>query len=125
MGVCIGSSIERRPSMPKFLFCGTYTDRGLAGLQHEGAAAHRTAVEELIASAGGTLEALYWAFGEDDVYCLADLPDTVAAGAVTLAVGMTGALRVRTVVLETAEDVDAALRDAKSLTFRPPGGTEG
>jgi uncharacterized protein with GYD domain len=110
--------------MPKFLFCGTYTDEGLAGLQHEGAAARRTAVEKLIESAGGTLEALYWAFGDDDVYCLADLPDTVAAGAVTLAVGMSGALKVRTIVLETAEDVDASLRGAKALAYRPPGGTE-
>lgn len=107
--------------MPKFLFCGTYTEEGLAGLKHEGAAARREAVQELITSAGGTLEALYWAFGEDDVYCLADLPSTVAAGAVTLAVGMSRALRVRTVVLETAEDVDAALRGAEALTYRPPG----
>ena len=117
-------SIERRPEVAKFLFCGRYTDEGLAGLQHEGAAARRTAVEELIASAGGKLEALYWAFGEEDVYCVADLPDTVAAGAVTLAVGMSGALKVRTIVLETAEDVDAALRGAKALTYRPPGAPE-
>jgi uncharacterized protein with GYD domain len=110
--------------VPKFLFCGTYTEEGLAGLQYEGAAARRRAVQDLITSAGGTLEALYWAFGEDDIYCLADLPSTVAAGAVTLAVGMSGALKVRTVVLETAEDVDASLKGAKSLVYRPPGGNE-
>ena len=110
--------------MAKFLFCGTYTDEGLAGLQHEGAAAGLSALEELIASAGGKLEALYWAFGDDDVYCLAELPDTVAAGAVTLAIGMTGALKLRTVILETAEDVDAALRGARTLTYRPPGGDD-
>jgi uncharacterized protein with GYD domain len=108
--------------MPKFLFIGTYTDEGLAGLQSDGAASRRAAVEDLVADAGGRLEALYWAFGEDDVYCLADLPDTVAAGAVTLAVGMSGGLRLRTVVLETAEDVDASLRGAAGITYRPPGG---
>ena len=108
--------------MPKFLYIGTYTDEGLAGLQSDGATGRRAAVEALVADAGGRLEALYWAFGEDDVYCLVDLPDTVAAGAVTLAVGMSGGLRLRTVVLETAEEVDAALRGAAGLHYRPPGG---
>lgn len=108
-------------NVTKFLFCGTYTDVGLAGLQHEGAVSRRAAVEDLIASAGGTLEALYWAFGDNDVYCVADLPDTVAAGAVTLAVGMSGGVRLRTVVLETADEVDAALRGAGTLRYRPPG----
>lgn len=107
--------------MTRFLFCGTYTDVGLTGLQHEGAVSRRAAIEDLITSAGGTLEALYWAFGDDDVYCLADLPDTVAAGAVTLAVGMSGELRLRTVLLETADEVDAALRGAATLRYRPPG----
>jgi uncharacterized protein with GYD domain len=110
--------------MPKFLFVGRYTREGLAGLRREGAVARRAAVEELISSAGGTLEALYWAFGDDDVYCLADLPDTVAAGAVTLAVGLSGALTLRTIILETAEDVDAAFGGAASLTYRPPGATD-
>jgi uncharacterized protein with GYD domain len=107
--------------VPKFLFCGTYTDEGLAGLQHAGAVAARSAVADLIASAGGALEALYWAFGDDDLFCLADLPDTVAAGAVTLAVGMSGGLRLRTILLETAEDVDASLRGAETLTYGLPG----
>jgi uncharacterized protein with GYD domain len=108
--------------MPKFLFIGTYTDEGLAGLQGDGAVSRRAAVEELVAEAGGTVEALYWAFGVDDVYCLVDLPGTVAAGAVTLAIGMSGGLRLRTIVLETADDVDAALRGAAALRYRPPGG---
>lgn len=107
--------------MPKFLFCGTYTEEGLAGLRHDGASNGRSAIEQLIAGAGGTLEALYWAFGDDDIFCLAELPDTVAAGAVTLAVGMSGGLRLRTILLETAEDVDASLRGAGALGFRSTG----
>jgi uncharacterized protein with GYD domain len=37
-------------------------------------------------SVGGTLEAFYFAFGEDDAYVIADLPDNETAAAVALAV---------------------------------------
>ncbi len=72
--------------------------------------------------AGGSVEALYWAFGDEDLYLVADLPDAAAAGGVTLAIGREGHLRLTTVFLETAEEVDAALRIARTLPSggRPP-----
>ena len=108
--------------MPKFLFCGTYTVQGLEELRRSGAGWSRSVVQELVEAAGGTLESLYWAFGHEDLYCVADLPDTVAAGAVTLAVAMRGDLRLRTVVLETTDDVDAALQGASRLGDAAPDG---
>jgi uncharacterized protein with GYD domain len=94
--------------MPKFLFCGSYTAEGISGLKSDGAVPEQKALQELVKSVGGTVESLYWAFGDDDLYMIAELPDTVAAGAVSLAVAESGGLRLKTVILETAEEVDAA-----------------
>jgi len=47
------------------------------------------------------------------------VPDNVTAAAVSLAVGVAGAINLKTVVLLTAEEVDEATR--KSVSYRPPG----
>jgi uncharacterized protein with GYD domain len=53
------------------------------------------------------------------VYVIADLPDAKTAAAVSLAVNAAGAARLRTVVLLTPEEVDAAVK--QSVDYRPPG----
>jgi uncharacterized protein with GYD domain len=68
---------------------------------------------------GATLEAFYFAFGGDDVFVIADLPDHASAAAVSLAVGATGAANIKTVVLLTPEEVDEATK--KDVGYRPPG----
>ena len=106
--------------MAKMLWHGSYTVDGVKGLMKEGGTGRRQAVEALISSAGGKVECLYWAFGSDDVYLIADVPDHATAAAVSLAVAAVGAVRINTVVLLTAEEMDAATK--KSVTYRPPGG---
>jgi uncharacterized protein with GYD domain len=106
-------------AMPKMLMYGTYTRDGVQGLMKEGGSGRRKAVEQLVSSAGGTLEALYWAFGDNDVYLIADMPDNATAAGVSLAVGAAGAVQLKTVVLLTAEEVDEAIK--KSVNYRPPG----
>jgi uncharacterized protein with GYD domain len=103
----------------KVLLHGAYSTEGVKGLMTEGGSGRRKAVEELVASAGGKLEALYWAFGDHDVYLIADLPDNATAAGLSLAVAAAGAVQLKTVVLLTAEEMDAATK--KSLTYRPPG----
>jgi uncharacterized protein with GYD domain len=76
-------------------------------------------VQQLVAKAGGKLESFYFAMGESDVYVIAELPDAKTATAVSLAVNATGAARLRTVVLLTPEEVDAATKQA--VDYRPPG----
>jgi uncharacterized protein with GYD domain len=105
--------------MPKYLTIASYTAEGAKGLFKEGGSARRAAVEKLVESAGGRLEAFYFAFGENDVYSLADLPDHASAAAVALAVTASGAVRVKTVVLVTPEEVDQAAK--KAVQYRPPG----
>lgn len=68
---------------------------------------------------GGSLESFYYAFGKDDLFIIADLPDDAAATAVSLALGAAGALTVSVTVLVTAETVDEAI--ARSVPYRPPG----
>ena len=74
-----------------------------------------SAVETL----GGKLEATYYTFGQDDVIVIVDLPDNVAASALSLAVSASGLVRTKTTPLLTVEEVDKAL--AKSVNYRAPG----
>jgi uncharacterized protein with GYD domain len=73
----------------------------------------------VIKSLGGTLEAYYFAFGDNDFYALADLPDNVSGAAASIVGNASGALKVKTDVLLTPEEVDQAVK--KTVEYRPPG----
>jgi uncharacterized protein with GYD domain len=105
--------------MAKYLFIGSYTADGAKGLLKDGGSKRREAIQQLIESVGGKLESIYWGFGKDDSYTVADFPSPAAAAAAALKVGSSGSARVRTVPILTAEDLDAATQ--MSPTFRPPG----
>jgi uncharacterized protein with GYD domain len=106
--------------MPKFLIEASYTLEGLKGLQSEGGSGRRDAVAQVAESVGGRLESFHFAFGEHDAYVIVDLPDNESAAAVALTAGATGAVTLRTRVLLTPEEVDAAAE--RSVDYRPPGG---
>jgi len=105
--------------MAKYLFQGSYTEEGLRGLLREGGSQRRDATEQVIGSLGGTVEAYYFAFGDNDFYLIADLPDNVSTVAGSLVVNASGAVNVKTVVLLTPEEVDQAIK--MSADYRPPG----
>ena len=105
--------------MPKYLAKGSYSADGLKGLMKEGAASRRAAVQQVVESLGGKLEAFYYAHGETDVYVLLDVPDASAGLALSLAVNASGAVRLTTVPLITPEEVDVAAK--RSVPYRPPG----
>ncbi len=106
--------------MPKFLLKASYTAEGIKGLLQEGGTGRRSAIEQLAQGLGGSIEAFYFALGEDDVYVITDMPDNVTAVAVSGVVNAAGAVHLSTVPLVTAEEVDEATR--KSVDYRPPGG---
>jgi uncharacterized protein with GYD domain len=58
--------------MPKYLVAGRYTSDGLRGIVREGASRRRADITKTIESAGGKLEALYFAFGDADFYIIFD-----------------------------------------------------
>jgi uncharacterized protein with GYD domain len=105
----------------KYMLKASYSTEGIKGLLKEGGSGRAKAVEQLVASAGGKLEAFYFAFGGSDAYVIADLPDNPSAAAVAATVGASGSLgSFETIVLLTPAEVDAAVK--KSVTYRPPGG---
>ena len=105
--------------MPKYLIQASYSAEGVKGLLKDGGSKRRAAAEAAIKGLGGTLEAFYFAFGDSDVFALADAPDNVTAAAVSLAVSASGAVHTKITVLLTPEEVDQATK--KSVSYRPPG----
>ena len=105
--------------MPKYLVQANYVGEGLKGLLKEGGSSRRTAIEKLFESVGGRVETIYYAFGDTDVFIIADLPDNVTAAALSLIVNAAGAATSKITVLLTVEEIDAATK--KTPTYRPPG----
>jgi uncharacterized protein with GYD domain len=105
--------------MTSYLLRVSYTAEGVRGVLKEGGSSRRAMVDGMIKGLGGTLESFYYAFGQDDVYAIAKLPDNVTAAAVSLAVSAAGAARSNVVVLLTPEEVDAATK--KTVAYRAPG----
>jgi uncharacterized protein with GYD domain len=103
----------------KYMFTGNFTPQGGKGLVAEGGSSRVKAVEALMASVGGKLESYYFSFGPDDYVVIAELPSNEAAAAGALAVGNSGAVNNRTVVLLTPEEMDAVTR--RHPSYRAPG----
>ena len=106
--------------MPKYLFNASYTLEGVRGLMKEGGSARKAVVERAIKSLGGSLESMYFAFGDADAVLIAELPDNATAAAVSLIAGAAGGANVSTTVLLTPEEMDAAAK--KQADYSPPGG---
>ena len=105
--------------MPKYLLQVSYTADGAKGLLKDGGTKRRAAAQAAIESLGGKLETMYYAFGDNDVIAIADLPDAPAAVAASLTLAASGAVTSKTTVLLTPEDVDTAVK--KTTTYTPPG----
>jgi uncharacterized protein with GYD domain len=105
--------------MARYMFIARYASTGVKGVVSAGGSARRSAIERTAAGLGGRMETFDFAFGDDDVYTIVELPDNRAAAAVALAVNSTGHTSVRTVVLMAPEDVDAAA--TQTVNYTPPG----
>lgn len=105
--------------MAKYLIEASYTAEGVQGLLKEGGSARRKAIEHLIQAAGGTVELLYFVFGDDDVIVVVDLPDNTTMAAVSLAVSAAGGATSTVRVLLSPEEIDAAGK--KTIEYRSPG----
>jgi len=105
--------------MPKYLIQASYASDGAKGVLKAGGSARRSAAQQAIESVDGKIEAFYFAFGEDDAFVIVDAPDNASVAAVALTINATGAVRTKTTVLLTAEEVDKASK--KTVRYRPPG----
>jgi uncharacterized protein with GYD domain len=105
--------------MAKYLWKANYVGEGLKGLLKEGGTSRRAVVEKMVKSMGGKLEVFYYAFGETDVYAIADMPDNISTAAFSLTIAASGAVTLNTTVLMTPEEMDQAAK--KTPSYRPPG----
>lgn len=106
--------------MAKYLLEVRYTLDGVRGVAAQGGSARKAAAQAAAKSVGGKVESFYFGFGKTDVFVIADLPDNTAAAALALAVTAGGGATVRTVVLLTPDEIDAAAE--KTVKYTPPGG---
>jgi uncharacterized protein with GYD domain len=109
--------------MPKYAIFFTYSsDTWAQMMKNPGDRA--AAVRQLADSVGGSLESLYWMFGAHDGIAIADVPDSVSAAALSVAVGSTGAIKdLETHELFTQEQLNQMLLRAKDAAqvYQPPG----
>jgi len=105
--------------VPKYLIQASYTAEGAKGLLKDGGSKRRDAAEQALKSAGGKLETFYFAFGDTDAFVIVDAPDHATVSAASLTISASGAVRTRTVVLLTPEELDQAAK--KGVKYQAPG----
>jgi uncharacterized protein with GYD domain len=104
----------------KYLLKIRYSAEGIGGVMKDGGSARRAAADDLAKSVGGSVEAFYYAFGDEDAYAICDLPDNKAAATVAMTVSATGRIAISTVPLLTVDEMDAIAAGNK-LSYKPPG----
>ncbi|MDQ3043768.1 MAG: GYD domain-containing protein [Chloroflexota bacterium] len=79
------------------------------------------AVTPAIERAGGKIIGAWMAFGEYDLYAVAEMPGNIEASALAVAFTAGGALRsLETVPLLSVEDGVEVMRQAGGSTYKPP-----
>ena len=70
--------------MAKYLIKGNYVGAGIKGLMADGGSKRRDAASAAVQSVGGSLDCMYFAFGDTDIYAICDIPDAASATAISL-----------------------------------------
>jgi uncharacterized protein with GYD domain len=105
--------------MAKYLLTVSYSPEGAKGLMKDGGTKRKQVAEQAIKSAGGKLEAFYFAFGAHDAYVIAEAPDHATIAASAIAINASAAVRISTTVLLSPEEIDQAVK--KAVSYSPPG----
>ncbi len=103
--------------MAKYLFEITYSATGLQEILKEGGIKRKEEINIAIRSLEGWMEALYFSFGEVDMYVVAEMPDNVSAAAFSMIASSSGAAKIRTIVLVPPDDIDRAVK--KKNNYKP------
>ncbi len=102
--------------MAKYLFQITYTETGFQEILKEGGSVRKQMIDSVVRSLNGWLEAIYFSFGEADMYVITELPDNVSAAAFSMIVSSGGAARLKTTVLIAPEEIDKAAQATARLS---------
>jgi uncharacterized protein with GYD domain len=108
--------------MPKYLALFSYTDTAMSAMI-DNPADREQAVERVLESVGGRLDALYWMFGAHDGIVIVDAPDSLTMAGVSAAVSSTGTIRSEIHELFTSADIHRILETARQARehFTRPG----
>jgi uncharacterized protein with GYD domain len=123
--LCYSGAISRtwiftmEVAMSKYLIQASYSSEGLKGAMKDKASGRKAVIEKALASVGGKLDAMYYAFGDYDVVLIADAPDNLSVAALNLNVCSSGLARTRTTPLLTIEETDKAMQ--KAVSYQAPG----
>jgi uncharacterized protein with GYD domain len=82
------------------------------------------AVQDLASSVGGSVESMYFMFGDRDGFVVLDVPDSDAAASISIAVSSSGAFsHLESRQLIAPEGLSAVLEKAARAreAYRPPG----
>lgn len=106
--------------MPHYLLQAAYTGEGWAAqVGNPRNAADR--LRPIIESVGGSLETMYYAFGDYDIIAFCRFPDNASAGAVSIAAAAGGAVKIHsTTPLMTVEEGMEMMRKAGATGYTPP-----
>ena len=107
--------------MPHYMISGSYTAEGAKALLAEGGTPRLEQAQGLIESLGGTLEAMYFTFGSNDIVGFCELPNDAAAAAASLSVSSSGVINVHVTAMLTGKDLDDAADITGQVQYRPPG----
>lgn len=105
--------------MSKYLIRGNYVGDGIAGLAKDGGTKRKQAAAAAVESFGGSLDSMYYAFGDTDIFAVCDMPDAASAAAASLLINSAGSVMITITPLLTVEDMDAASK--KQGSYSPPG----
>ena len=109
--------------MPKYVSFFTYSSETwgrMVGAPGDRAAALR----QVLDSVGGSLDAMYWMFGDYDGMVIFDVPDSAGAAAVSIAAGSSGAFKhLETHELFTQDQLGQMLSHARDAAqaYQAPG----
>jgi uncharacterized protein with GYD domain len=107
--------------MALYLYRFGYTPEAWAALL-EKPADRRDMLASRLFAFGGQLRGFWYAFGAQDGYALAELPDNVSAAAVSAAVTATGSFRCfETTVLMSVDEMVEAMTRAAEFAYVKPG----
>jgi len=108
--------------MAKFLFQGGYTSQSWKA-QVAKPASPIDRIAPLAKACGGQVDAVYYAFGDEDIVAIVELPDAKAAATFALAVASGGAMRsFKTTPLLTVEEGTSAMKKVADASkhYNPP-----
>jgi len=105
--------------VPKYLYRGSYTDKGLKGLMKDGGSKRMEVTRKAIESLGGKMEAYYFALGGSDFFIILEAPDNVNAITGSLVANASGTVKVNITALVSPEEIDLAVK--QTMDWKPPG----